>query len=106
MVLHNIYVTFLCCEEKVYDLYWKCCLFLLADLEQFVEHITGFSHQLGDCVIHGIATSQTTAETESGQALAQVCRTAGESGLGVLAAIEKGILVLVFYVSILFVSFL
>ena len=69
-------------------------MFLLADLEQFVEHITGFSHQLGDCVIHGIATSQTTAETESGQALAQVCRTAGESGLGVLAAIEKGIFVL------------
>ena len=81
-------------------------MFLLADLEQFVEHITGFSHQLGDCVIHGIATSQTTAETESGQALAQVCRTAGESGLGVLAAIEKGIFVLCFfYVSILFVSF-
>jgi len=60
------------------------------DLEKFVECITGFSHHMGDCVIHGIATSQTTAEIEPGQALANLCRSAGESGLAVLAAIEKG----------------
>ncbi|XP_060569865.1 huntingtin-interacting protein 1-like isoform X2 [Ruditapes philippinarum] len=60
------------------------------DLENLVECITGFSHHLGDCVIHGIATSQSTAEIESGQHLANHCRSAGESGLTLLAAVEKG----------------
>ncbi|KAL4223742.1 histidine permease [Mactra antiquata] len=60
------------------------------DLEKFVECITGFSHHLGDCVIHGIATSQSTAEIESGHDLANHCRSAGEGGLSVLNALEKG----------------
>lgn len=60
------------------------------DLETFIECITGFSHHLGDCVQHGIATSQSTAEIESGEALSNLCRAAGESGLSVLSAIEKG----------------
>jgi hypothetical protein len=67
------------------------------DLENLVECITGFSHHLGDCVIHGIATSQSTAEIESGQHLANHCRSAGESGLTLLAAVEKGILLSVLY---------
>ena len=61
-----------------------------ADLADLVEQITSFSHHLGDCVIHGIATSQSTAEIDAGQDLANTCRTAGESGLAVLAAVEKG----------------
>ncbi|XP_053376325.1 huntingtin-interacting protein 1-like isoform X2 [Mercenaria mercenaria] len=60
------------------------------ELENLVECITGFSHHLGDCVIHGIATSQSTAEIESGHDLANLCRSAGESGLTVLSAVEKG----------------
>jgi hypothetical protein len=63
---------------------------VIADLESFVECITGFSHHLGDCVIHGIATSQSTAEIESGNDLANLCRSAGEGGLGLLTVIEKG----------------
>ncbi|XP_052228996.1 huntingtin-interacting protein 1-like isoform X2 [Dreissena polymorpha] len=58
-------------------------------LPELVELITCFSHHMGDCVIHGIATSQSTAEIEAGQLLANTCRSAGESGLAVLAAIEK-----------------
>ncbi|XP_052799561.1 huntingtin-interacting protein 1-like isoform X2 [Mya arenaria] len=60
------------------------------DLAELVENITKFSHHLGDCVIHGIATSQATAEIEAGHDLANTCRTTGESGLAVLAAVEKG----------------
>lgn len=65
-------------------------MLLFSDLENLVECITGFSHHLGDCVIHGIATSQSTAEIESGHDLANLCRSAGESGLSVLTAVEKG----------------
>ena len=65
--------------------------FFISDLEKFVECITGFSHHLGDCVIHGIATSQSTAQIESGEALSNSCRASGESGLNVLNALEKGI---------------
>ena len=72
-------------------LFSNVCFFFRSDLEKFVECITGFSHHLGDCVIHGIATSQSTAQIESGEALSNSCRTSGESGLNVLNALEKGI---------------
>ena len=72
---------------RVYNIAGDLCF---SDLEKFIECITGFSHHLGDCVIHGIATSQSTAQIESGEALSNLCRASGESGLSVLGAIEKG----------------
>lgn len=59
------------------------------DLESLLKTITSFSHHMGDCVIHGIATSH-SAQLEAAEELASACQTAGESGLEVLSSLEKG----------------
>nr|XP_022336836.1 huntingtin-interacting protein 1-like isoform X2 [Crassostrea virginica] len=59
------------------------------ELESLLKTITSFSHHMGDCVIHGIATSH-SAQLEAGEELVAACQTAGESGLEVLNFLEKG----------------
>ena len=60
-----------------------------SELANLVKSITGFSHHLGDCVIHGIATTH-SANLDAGEELGNACRDAGESGLKVLDTLEKG----------------
>ncbi|KAK3598340.1 hypothetical protein CHS0354_026598 [Potamilus streckersoni] len=76
--LHNLQKSF-----KIYGLD-------RTGLETFVECITSFAHHMGDCIIHGIATSHSTAQIESGEELGAICRSTGESGLEVLKALQKG----------------
>lgn len=59
------------------------------ELASLVQSITGFSHHLGDCVIHGIATTH-SANLDAGEELGNACRNAGESGLKVLDTLETG----------------
>ncbi|XP_021375645.1 huntingtin-interacting protein 1-like isoform X2 [Mizuhopecten yessoensis] len=59
------------------------------DLEALVKSITSYSHHMGDCVLHGIATTH-SAQLEAGEELGNACREAGEMGLKLLDAIEAG----------------
>ncbi|XP_060065039.1 huntingtin-interacting protein 1-like [Ylistrum balloti] len=59
------------------------------DLETLVKSITSYSHHMGDCVMHGIATSH-SAQLEAGEELGNACREAGDMGLKLLDAIEAG----------------
>ncbi|KAJ8312658.1 hypothetical protein KUTeg_010031 [Tegillarca granosa] len=71
--------------KDVHDIYSKD----RTDLESFVKSITVLSHHLGDCVIHGIATTH-SAQLEAGEELGNTCRTVGENGLKILDVIKKG----------------
>ncbi|XP_064612942.1 huntingtin-interacting protein 1-like isoform X2 [Liolophura sinensis] len=59
-----------------------------SSLDEYVQSITNFCHHLGDCVIHGIATSH-SAQIEPGEELSSACKVAGEDGLKVLGSVEK-----------------
>lgn len=59
------------------------------DLEALVKFITSYSHHMGDCVLHGIATTH-SAQLEAAEELGNACREAGDTGLKLLDAIEAG----------------
>ncbi|KAK3085075.1 hypothetical protein FSP39_023884 [Pinctada imbricata] len=60
-----------------------------SELESLVGAITSCSHHMGDCVIHGIATSH-SAQIEAGEELSSACREAADSGLVILSALQRG----------------
>ncbi|XP_048733074.1 huntingtin-interacting protein 1-like isoform X3 [Ostrea edulis] len=60
-----------------------------ADLEGLLKTIIGLSNQMGDCVIHGIATSH-SAQLDAAEELVSACQSAGESGIEVLNSLKKG----------------
>ncbi|XP_050411276.1 huntingtin-interacting protein 1 isoform X1 [Patella vulgata] len=58
------------------------------ELEELVSNINEFSHHLGDCIIHGFATSH-SAQIEPGLQLASICKDVGVSGVELLDSVEK-----------------
>ncbi|KAL5016072.1 hypothetical protein ScPMuIL_005661 [Solemya velum] len=59
------------------------------DLESYIQSITSYAHHMGDCIIHGIATSH-SAQIEPAEELSNACRDAAEKGLLTLDAIQTG----------------
>ncbi|XP_041349097.1 huntingtin-interacting protein 1-like isoform X2 [Gigantopelta aegis] len=57
------------------------------DLESFIAAMSDFSHHLGDCIIHGFATSH-SAQIEPGEELSKACCDAGTSGIKLLDSID------------------
>lgn len=64
--------TFVFCSQLLYNAYFVnqaieiVSLLLISDLESLLKTITSFSHHMGDCVIHGIATSH-SAQLEAAE---------------------------------------
>ncbi|ESO95313.1 hypothetical protein LOTGIDRAFT_116962 [Lottia gigantea] len=58
------------------------------DLEELVSNINEFSHYIGDCIIHGYATSH-SAQIEPGEELSSLCKEVGNSGITLLDKVEQ-----------------